>query len=1157
MNRRNIIILLTVLCLLATLAFSIAPKRGAEYLGAGKGTTFRVYAPHASTVSVAGDWNSWSATANPLAKGDFDVWYGTIPQAERYMKYKYVVDGTLWNKDPNSFMVEHSGWDGNSIIADFGHYQWSTNESNWQSGGHVPSITQMVIYQMHLKSFMYKNDGVPYQYGKMFETCIRYKLDYLKDLGINAILLMPITEFPGDQSWGYNTAFWFAVEAAYGSVYEFQHFVDQCHQRGIAVLVDLCYNHAGPNDINHYWNFDGGYVNTIGGNGNYFYTDWRGKTPWGDTEPNWGKWDVRDMFIENGRMWIQDFHCDGMRLDSTGTIRKDKDDGYDWDGSDDANGWSFLQYYNNEIRPLKGGKVATIAEDIAGNSWITKNTGEGGAGFVAQWQPSPIVNVVTQWDDNNRDMNEVARAIGQTIGTNYGYHEIVKYHSSHDTLDARNNHWRLPNKIGDPFQWYAWKRTKLAQGIILCSPGTPMIFMGDEFYSKGQWDDDPDHALDWSELAWNRNFWEYTRALIRLKTARHHGAMLTNNLEIPVIDHSMKIISWKRWDNSGSVLIFVANFRGSEQTRGIPFPSDGTWYEILNSDAAGFGGDNVGNGGSVNVSGSWANVHIGSYSLIVFAQKQDAYPPSWAQEPNPADGAINVDRAPNLSWRWASDAASYNVFFGADKAAVENAGQASPEFKGNQTGTEFKPGNLDAFKIYYWRIDSVNNAGVTKGAVWRFNTGDGNSGGLGRALWTPKKPAAGGSVTIYYYAEDGPLSGAGTMFLHWGINNWKNVVDNPMTAQSANIWSIAINLPATASYLDFVFTTNPTGGAWDNNSGADWHVPVQESSPRVEWSPETPIQGVPMTILYHAAQGPLAGSPNIYIHRGFNKWTNVIHVPMVKASGEDWTHTFTPPSGTTRVDFVFASGAEGAPGTQWDNNNSLDWYVDVISGDIPIWGISNTHLQPIAYQGTDAPDWGVQVWNNGKGTLNWKAVKQDAGYGTGWFSIAPIEGSSAGVAQKTNIAVTFDTDKLASGIYKARIVLSDKGGILTDAPTSITLTMQRLNHLIVHPASLDMDWPATGTTETTFTLRNDIRGGTMPYELRVVEPEAAWLTLSPTSGTVYEQPNSITVMADTAGLEKKDYTAQIEVKASFADNSPALLPVRLRGAAIPTAWELY
>jgi len=216
-NQRNTFALMAWFVFLATLALGIAPKRGAEYLGAGKGTTFRVYAPHAKTVSVAGDWNSWSATANPLAKGDYDVWYGTIPQAERYMKYKYVVDGSLWNKDPNSFMVEHSGLDGNSIIADFGHYQWSANESNWQGGGHVPSIAQMVIYQMHLKSFMYKNDGVPYQRGKMFESCIRYKLDYLKDLGINAILLMPITEFPGDQSWGYNPAFWFAVESSYGS----------------------------------------------------------------------------------------------------------------------------------------------------------------------------------------------------------------------------------------------------------------------------------------------------------------------------------------------------------------------------------------------------------------------------------------------------------------------------------------------------------------------------------------------------------------------------------------------------------------------------------------------------------------------------------------------------------------------------------------------------------------------------------------------------------------------------------------------------------------------------------------------------------------------------------------------------------------------------
>ena len=738
-------------------AFAIIPSQTAEYLGAGKGARFRVYAPHATTVAVAGEFNQWSAIANPLTKGGGSVWSAEVTTAERFQQYKYVIDGTTWQKDPNSLMVQHSGGDANSIIADLGQYAWSANEANWQSGAHVPPITNMIMYQIHLKSFMFKNDGLTYENGKLFSIMVDKKLDYLLDLGVNCIVLMPIHEFPGGQSWGYNPAFWNAVESSYGSPYDIQRFVDECHKRGIAVILDVVYNHAGPDDIPHYWDFDGGAVNEIGGNGNYFYTDWRGKTPWGNTEPNWGSNFVRGQLVENAKMWILDYHMDGLRVDSTVTIRKDAGDGYDWNGEDNGDGWTFLQYMNNEVRGLKAGRIVTVAEDIAGNGWITKNTNEGGAGFMAQWQPSPIANVVTQWNDDSRDMNEVAQALGVTIPTNYGYHEIVKYHSSHDTVDKRNSHWRLPNRIGDPSQWYAKKRTKLAAGVILTAPGTPMIFQGDEFYSTGQWDDDPDHAIDWAQLTANRDIWEYHHALIRLKRTR--SALQQNTLEIPVVDNNMKIIAYKRWNDQGDVIVVVCNFRAAEQTRGIPFPENGEWKEILNSDSTVYGGDNAGNGGAVTATNGWANVHLGSYSMIVFAKSAASFPPGVVRDPNPAPGTINVDPAGTISWRWGSEASSYNVMIGTDATAVENSGNLSPEWKGNITSTQYKLTNLAQFTKYYWRIDSVNGSGVTKGPVWNFTTGDGNSTLLGRVLISPAKPIAGRQVLIRYYAESGAAQG--------------------------------------------------------------------------------------------------------------------------------------------------------------------------------------------------------------------------------------------------------------------------------------------------------------------------------------------------------------------------------------------------------------
>ncbi len=1148
-----------LLVLLSCLAMAIQPRRGAEYLGAGNGTMFRVYAPHATKVSVAGEWNSWSATAHPLQKGEHSVWFGQIPLADRWMNYKFVINDTKWNMDPNSIRVENSGYGSNSIIEDLGYYQWSANEANWQSGAHLPSVTQMVIYELHLKSFMFKNDGVPYEYGGFFRKFVEHKLDYLQDLGINAISLMPINEFPGDQSWGYNPAFWFAVESAYGSPYDFQYFVDQCHQRGIAVIVDVCYNHAGPNDISHYWDFDGGFVNEVGGNGNYFYTDWRGLTPWGATNPDWGQGHVRDMLVENAKMWILDYHCDGLRVDSTVSIRKDSPDGWDWNGSDNPDGWSFLQYLTNETRPLKGGKTVMIAEDIAGNSWITKNTGEGGAGFTAQWQPSPIVGVVTQWDDNSRDMNEVARAIGASIGTNYGFHEIVKYHSSHDTVDARNDHWRLPNLIGDPFQWYAWKRSKLAMGIILGAPGTPMIFMGDEFYSKGQWDDDPDHSVDWAELDANRPFWNYTHAMIRLKTGGRHGAMATNSLEIPVIDNGMKIISWKRWDNSGNILIFAANFRGSEQTRNIPFPLDGTWYEIVNSDAASFGGDNVGNGGSINAAGGSANVRIGSYSLIVFARQKDEYPAAKARNPHPWNNEPGVSLNPALSWDYASDASSYNVIFGTDRTAVENAGEGSPEWRGNQTGREYAAQNLNTLTDYFWRIDTVNASGaVTKGDVWQFITGDGNSGSLSRAVWTPEFPMAGEDITIHYYAETGPLAGSSAMTLHWGVNNWDAVLGSAMTQAAPDHWTITVAIPGTADVLDFVFTN---GTSWDNNSGADWHVPVRSSSPRVEWTPAPPVEGEPMTILYHADMGILKDAAQIYIHLGFDIWAagTVIHVPLVKASGNDWTYTLNVPMGKTQVDFVFANGTwPDGTATVWDNNSNMDWHVPVATGDIPAWGVSNPHLRPMTRQGFNPPEWSLQIWNAGKGTLNWTVSRKDTGFGTEWFSLNPTSGSSTGPDDREpTIAVTFQAENLEPGDYKARIVAKDSGGLLPDLATSITLTVQPLAHIVTVPPALSIERPTSGTAEAEFTISNS-REGTLPFTAAVVNAGMhPWLTVSPTSGTSYGPPATVHVKVEAVLLPEGDATGEIEVTAPYSDNSPLIVPVYIIKEPDRSAWSLY
>ena len=152
------------------------------------------------------------------------------------------------------------------------------------------------------------------------------RLGHLRDLGVNAIEIMPVGEFAGERSWGYNPAQIFSVETVYGGPLAFKQFVKRAHQEGIAVILDVVYNHLGPSDLD-LWQFDGWSENNRGGI--YFYNDDRANTPWGQTRPDYGRGEVRQYLLDNALMWLEEYHVDGLRFDCTEFIRS-------VNGSDDA-----------------------------------------------------------------------------------------------------------------------------------------------------------------------------------------------------------------------------------------------------------------------------------------------------------------------------------------------------------------------------------------------------------------------------------------------------------------------------------------------------------------------------------------------------------------------------------------------------------------------------------------------------------------------------------------------------------------------------------------------------------------------------------------------------------------------------------------------------
>ncbi len=605
------------------------------YTGQGFGVTFRTWAPNATGVRVAGTFNNWSATSHPLFSEGNGWWSVDVPSIFPGNQYKFVVvkpGGTLlWKNDPRARRLTNST--GNSIIYNPNAYVWTT--ANFT----MPAWNELVIYELHLGTFNVAAGDAP---PSTFDEA-RQRLDSLKDLGINAISLMPICEFPGDLSWGYNPSYPYAVESAYGTPDDLKEFVDAAHARGIAVFHDLVYSHFGPNDMD-LWQFDGWAPGTLGGI--FFYNDYRAYTPWGTTRPDYGRGEVRSYIRDNAMMWLEEFRMDGHRWDGTKYVRK-----VDQNGADIPDGWSLLQYVNNEVDAAQPWKIQ-IAEDLDDNEWITKGTGAGGAGFDSQWDGSfvhPIRDAIITGNDADRNMFSVRDAIAH--GYNGSAFQRVVYTESHD--EVANGKQRVPEEIwpGNASSWFSKKRSTLGAVVVMGSPGVPMLFMGQEFLENGWFaDNDP---LDWSKATTFAGIRSMYRDLIAMrKNAGGVTRGLTGpNTNVFHVDNGAKLVAWHRWMDGGERddVLVVANFANAGRTNyRIGVPRSGLWRCRFNSDwsgyDAGFGTWPAVDIGAENI--PWDGmpysmvISIGPYTGLVYSQGESS-PPCVPADLN-CDGTVNA-----------------------------------------------------------------------------------------------------------------------------------------------------------------------------------------------------------------------------------------------------------------------------------------------------------------------------------------------------------------------------------------------------------------------------------------------------------------------------------------------------------------------------------
>jgi 1,4-alpha-glucan branching enzyme len=597
------------------------------------GVSFRVWAPHATAVSISGTFSDWAEPGVSLQKdapaSDEGAWAGTwsvdLVQVAVGVEYRYRLEtpaGVLWRMDPYARQV--TGSTGNAMVYDPDAFDWG------EQGFLTPAWNRTVIYEMHVGTFAAGSDR-----PGTFDRAIR-RMPYLRELGIGAIQVMPPFEHAGDVSWGYNPAHIFAIESTYGGPDAFKRFIRAAHEQGIAVIVDVVYNHLGPSDLD-LWRFDGWAEGEWGGI--YFYNDERAVTPWGNTRPDYGRGEVRTFLRDSALTWLEEFRADGLRFDSTLYIRT-------VDETPETalpDGWSFLAWLNDEIRARQPWKL-TIAEDLGDAGPLVAPTDGGGAGFGAHWEPRflhLVRDVLTAPADEDRALGAIVEAL---LGGGQQPFSRVIYTESHD--DVANGQVRLAEAVapGDAANWFARKRATLGAAITLTAPGIPMLFQGQELLEDGWFDDTI--PLDWSKARRFAGLLQLQRDLIALRrnTDGRSAGLSGPSIAILHADEPTKLLAWHRWleGGPGDDVVVVINL-STQPLVDVPIalPRAGRWRVRLNSDSVvyddtfdgqvaddleaiepdippGADPDNPGDGPARPLAQGW--VSVGAYGLVILSQ---------------------------------------------------------------------------------------------------------------------------------------------------------------------------------------------------------------------------------------------------------------------------------------------------------------------------------------------------------------------------------------------------------------------------------------------------------------------------------------------------------------------------------------------------------
>jgi 1,4-alpha-glucan branching enzyme len=445
----------------------------------------------------------------------------------------------------------------------------------------TPDWNDLVIYELHVGTFAPEIEGRP---GTL--DGVRRRLDYLRELGVGAIELMPPFEFAGERSWGYNTSHPFAVKTSYGSPDDLKALVKAAHEAGIAVILDVVYNHLGPSDLD-LWRFDGWSENGRGGI--YFYQDDRASTPWGETRPDYGRAEVRAFLRDNAAQWLEEFRVDGLRWDATAHISSIDGRGFRADDRIE-DGWRFMAQVNAELAERYPGRLM-IAEDMQGDAAVTRPAADQGAGFGAQWDVGFVRTIraaLVPSSDADRDVRAVARALA--VHPEDAFKRVI-YTESHD--ENANGGSRVPEEVwpGYAHSWASKKRATLGSALVLTAPGIPMLFQGQELV-QGSWFSD-EEGVHWGLRDQHAGLFQLHRDLISLRrnVVDVSRGLRGSKIVVHHVNEAERVLAYHRWQDGGprDDVIVLANLSATPlPDYRVGVPRAGRWRVRFNSDWDGY-----------------------------------------------------------------------------------------------------------------------------------------------------------------------------------------------------------------------------------------------------------------------------------------------------------------------------------------------------------------------------------------------------------------------------------------------------------------------------------------------------------------------------------------------------------------------------------------